>query len=507
MLKAVKECMKNWLATHERLYWYIVFGLAVLAFGIITALGCAKLEKAEAAEGAVNPATLTYDGTCSDRMAAYLPLYEHFNYVIVCDDSDSDYDFYHLFSEKPSLYVRNGNIAISSSYTGLYAFLPVKNGVVTNAVVYSSLKAAYEIESSERRYLASNYDVGLSGYTYNHVYFGATEIYSLDAPYTTFQNVIINMDIQNDMLIDFYNDYMSNSTWKYFGHLNNRNEALDVSYKMDASYVVQLPTVDYFLGLFAKNDVDFDIDSNITVANSWGIWKHLSDMRDSWYADSKAPYVEYEFQYLPDIVPDANGNFTYQFSFLELETLLKYWNPELLTEFQGYSEDFRALYMTFAHVECVTSTIKTEREGLSVYGKVTTNRFNRGIYDACVEVIPEVDINTATPEEIDKIVTDATKEAQDAYMKELEDKIESLEGQLGDASDIDTGFGGNLDTTDLWSSFINLVKGLGTIAPAIAELSFLSGIVLGFLPLEIGGIMGTTILALCIIAIIKAIRG
>ncbi|MBQ8279836.1 MAG: hypothetical protein IJZ23_08370, partial [Roseburia sp.] len=194
-------------------------------------------------------------------------------------------------------------------------------------------------------------------------------------------------------------------------------------------------------------------------------------------------------------------------SFLELETLLKYWNPEVLTEFQGYSEDFRALYMTFAHIECVTSTIKTTREGLSVYGKVTTNRFNRGIYDACVEVIPEVDINTATPEEIDKIVTDATKEAQDAYMKELENRIESLEDQLGDASNIDTGFGGNLETTDLWSSFTNLIKGLGTIAPAIQELSFLSGIVFGFFPIEIGGIMAGTLLALCVIAIIKAIRG
>lgn len=46
----IKEFLKDWLVEHERLYWYIVVGLAVFAFGVITALGMAKLEKANASE-------------------------------------------------------------------------------------------------------------------------------------------------------------------------------------------------------------------------------------------------------------------------------------------------------------------------------------------------------------------------------------------------------------------------------------------------------------------------
>lgn len=65
MVKAIKECLKNWLVTHERLYWYIVVGLAVLAFGIVTALGCAKVQRAEASVAYMdqnkNPQMLYYE--------------------------------------------------------------------------------------------------------------------------------------------------------------------------------------------------------------------------------------------------------------------------------------------------------------------------------------------------------------------------------------------------------------------------------------------------------------
>lgn len=49
MLKAIKETMRAWLLAHEKLYWFIVMGLAFTAFLLITMFGFAKLERAEAA--------------------------------------------------------------------------------------------------------------------------------------------------------------------------------------------------------------------------------------------------------------------------------------------------------------------------------------------------------------------------------------------------------------------------------------------------------------------------
>ena len=79
MLKAIKECLKNWLMAHERLYWYIVVGLAVLAFGIMTALGCAKVQRAEAAVAFVD-----------DNVTPWMKyVYPDYNYYFVLESTPS----------------------------------------------------------------------------------------------------------------------------------------------------------------------------------------------------------------------------------------------------------------------------------------------------------------------------------------------------------------------------------------------------------------------------------
>ncbi|MDD6036934.1 MAG: hypothetical protein PUC30_12240 [Lachnospiraceae bacterium] len=79
MVKSIKECLKNWLMAHERLYWYIVVGLAVLAFGIITALGCAKVQRAEAAVAFVD-----------DNVTPWMKyVYPDYNYYFVLESTPS----------------------------------------------------------------------------------------------------------------------------------------------------------------------------------------------------------------------------------------------------------------------------------------------------------------------------------------------------------------------------------------------------------------------------------
>lgn len=493
MLKAVKECLRNWLKTHERLYWYIVVGLAVLAFGIITAVGCAKLERAEAAT-ATGETSITV--TWHDELQTMDLL--DWQYYFIAEGGSHGGGACVVYSNAPLVRSSNGMMKASDgSKIGTFGMTDKPLIWETYSGLVSSISSGDSFTSFRANHDIYNEDGTL--WLANSV---ISEMYSPDAPYTTFQNVVVDNKIRDGASLkvfsNFYDDYTKTSTWKYFGRLNNMVPDADLSYKAETVFLVHIPTADYVEGLFASNDIDIEWEHNVL--------KYGGSLIHQWNMDKKAPYREYEFTYVIDIVPDSEGNYTYNFTFADIENLVKYWNPDFLTEFNGYSEYFRSIMMSFVHVECVTSAVTTTREGQILYGKVTTNQFSRGVYHSCVEVIPDIDINTATPEEIDKIIADAEQEAHDKYIADLENRVEDLENQMGNVGTVNGAFG-SLENTDLWTGFQNLVAGLASFGPAIGSLSSLTGAVFAFLPVTITGIMSTTLFAICVIAIIKAIRG
>ena len=518
MLKAVKECMKNWLVTHERLYWYIVVGLAVLGFGIVTAMGMAKLEKANAAaEITVNAPEINYDtlptyqqvvdavvetfGVSSSEVTAE-------NTVMFTSDGDAYIVFYGADIAKLECYgLANGcNINAKSSVTR------ISINVVTDTVTTNSFNGSFMgIYNTRNEYQGYVWGAPIYCWERNGTMPILTPVtdyplrasYSLDAPYINFQKVVVDNKITdyyfNPRFFDsFYETYTKASSWKYFGKLNNMDVEKDREYLLECEFLVQLPTADYVLGQYEAHDIDIEWESNVI--------KYGADLVHEWNMNKKAPFVEYSFIYNFSLVPDENGNFTYQMSFDEIELLIKYFNEEFRTEWNEYSDYFRSVLLSYIHVECVTASVKTTRDDCIVYGKICTNQFTRGIYDTCIEVIPEIDINTATPEEIDKILSDAVENAHNQYIKDLEGRLEDLENQINGNTSVQMGFG-NLEGSDLWTGFVGLTQGIGGMAPAVQSLSALTGSILAFLPLQMSSIMATTMLAICVIAIIKAIRG
>lgn len=520
MLKAVKECMKNWLMVHERLYWYIVIGLAVLAFGVVTAVGCAKVYDANAAEtsdGVYYPDLLN-DVYMDDR---YKPLidsacvdYPYF--VVSCiKDSSSKPTYYYLFSDAPfELYCKEQNgvygafvsadfeVTVIVGATVDWGVIGVQNdfGMVfpLSSFVGSNcefkVKEGYESSTSEIALLPQKNLLHPNGPLME---------YSSDAPYVTFERLdVVNKIADGNtkvMFVNPYEDYTKTSSWEYFGTLRNMDSSKDLEYLLEVEFLAELPKDTYLEKLADELGVD--------VTWEYNMLRNTPDLVMMWNADNRAEKDVYEFTYTFPVVPDEHGYFSYELAFDTIETLIQYFNTDARERIQSYEEGHRAFLLSFLHIDCVSAVVKTTREDSIVYGKITTNQFDRGIYDVCIEVIPDVDINTATPEEIDKIIADATQDAHDKYLKDLEERLENLQNQINGVGSVEGAFANGLDGTDLWSGFQSLSSGLVSLAPSIASLSVLMGAVFGFLPVQIVGAMSFTLFALCVIALIKAIRG
>lgn len=141
-----------------------------------------------------------------------------------------------------------------------------------------------------------------------------------------------------------------------------------------------------------------------------------------------------------DIVPNEYGYFEYGLTFNEIETLIRYFNEDGLARFREYdSEDnsyWKAILLSYLHIDTVKTVVKTERDGYSVYGKGVVNVFERGVYDVCMEIAPDVDINDYTDEELDSIVQDAVQDANDKYLQDLENRVEELEKEFDGSTNL-----------------------------------------------------------------------
>lgn len=519
----MKKRIKEWVLGHETLYWVVVAVFAVLVFGIVTAVGCAKVYEANAAEtsdGVYYPSMKEID--CGEYLDLISKNLEVCPYVVILSDFSDEGNIRYEFALSKSLIVcTRETTEFTFSCDAVFRVVDNGNGffvyeaseyVVTkrtdcvdNEDILVGSNCFYEVRSfqtgdesivSAIRSLPQNNLVHPKDYI--------ETLYSTEAPYITFDRLAVRnliADGETSKLAPFqnmYEDYTKLSTWTYYGTLNNR-DSTDLEYLLEATFVVEMPTLGYVQDLAYELGVDMEWEHSM-LSNAPGMVYH-------WNNDNKATKYTYEFQYAIPITPDADGRFSYQFTFDTIETAIMYFNEEARERIYGYSDYWRSILLSYLHVDSVTVSVKTTRSDSIVYGKVTTNQFDRGIYDVCIEVIPDIDINTATPEEIDKIIEDSLQDAHDKYLADLEQRLEDLEGQLNDVGSIDGAFSGSLEGTGLWSGFKSLAGGLASLGGTVSGISSAIGSVFGFLPVDIQYVMGYTILALCVIALVKAIRG
>lgn len=519
MLKAVKESMKNWLMSHERLYWYIVVGLAVLGFGIVTAVGCAKLEKANAA--VFNPLDLSTLPNCTYQRYSQHLSSKHYLIVTKRYDSGSFVGYFYLFSsDVPEYYSDDSKGWILKYPYGCDIYQLDKGGAYWSGSTTNANSTQFE-EKYSNQYVTGYYEIigsnfplptELSQYPQRNVvgYYlhGLPTEYSASAPYLSFKQLLVNNKlnkgtVDNDVSGHLYSEYFASSAWMYVGKLNNISEQ-DLAYTLNVKFEIELPTREYVDGLVNEFGLNYTLDSAILRYNRelLSYWKNDGD------ADARKFQIEYSF----DVTPDEHRNVSYTLTFAEWEYLLRASFDELNSEFEAYSPSWRAVMLSFMHVKKVTTEVITTRGDFSVYGGYTTNVFERSasfsddFVNDCVDVYTGVDKNFVTSDMLDDMISTDLSKAEKEYMKELENRLDDLQNQIDDMYSVNDAFG-NLEGSNLWVGFQNLAEGLGSLTPAIASLSVVVGSVLAFLPGASIAIISYTFFAICVIAIIKALRG
>lgn len=537
MLKAIKECLKNWLVIHERLYWYIVIGLAVLGFGIVTALGCAKLEKANAAEtsdGVYYPSWSSIDFSgCENDWSAIADKYQHcvvgyhptldlYRFAFV-DDRYWSVDSGGSAFEPYVFYYRTNNFHSLECSWGIDVNA---DGSVLNEVKLGGLQINHDSYTGGYELIGTTFtilpdEIGRTDYVATlpqnnivHPRDYVETVYSPDAPYVKLEGVSwSNLYLDGKPLLFHLGSTFDNKTkysgWGYSGKLSDFDSTGATSYRLNVDYVVELPTWEYVKELCEIKGVPY---------YGWDTCDSSQMLRSIWDSNEDIPKHVYRFTY-PVTLEDginfnsSDGSFGFSLSFEEIEVLIRYFNDTAFQQlrndiaYEDEAEELRAHYLSYLHIDEVRIVVHADMVGSSVYGPMTVNVFQRNMKSAPLVKVVDVDYLSELESSLDDVVNESVMSGFEEYYKSLEEKIDGLEAQLQDIYLVEDGFGGDLKSSDLWVSFRSLAEGLAGMAPAISAIATLSGSVLSFLPLQMTGIMSFTLLAICIIAIIKAIRG
>lgn len=544
MLKAVKECVKNWLVTHERLYWYIVVGLAVLGFGIVTALGCAKLEQANAAVdvttkiGGTTTTKKVYDlwemdwsywlttgdadGGCNaydNPEELYKKIVKECNYMYVtCPSSSAVYiEYYYSTVPFEKNTITGTHYSVKTPYTTCY-YIYVYYG--SSGPVVQKVHGLYDnkentsvptdnIYNNKNFCLGSSYDI-LGAYASDSTYatlaneiprgnltypvLPLENVYSAEAPYlknVTYSNV-------NLFMIDGNTDFDA-STFSFKFDIADDGREYEKRTTQLSGYVY-LPSKDfidkavqYYMGGRDTLDEYYSVYS----CEQYPTWLKSLDVGDG------STYKKWYFTL--DI--ECADTLEFRISHEQLYELVEQCNSVDLREYYGISDVayIDHILKGYMWVHRLDGIVYTTYSDVVNYGNHSSFVISTYLKDPIV-VIGNSDpllVGPMLPDDsVQESINQAYKDALEEAIKENEDLNNSLDGYL------DTnGAYGNLEGSDLWASFRSLADGLASMAPSVRAIASLSGAVLAFMPLQVTGMISFTLVALCIVAIIKAIRG
>lgn len=528
--------MKDWILKHKKLYFFIVGVIAFIAFMAITLHGVKRASAATETVTANIGGTmkeftvpdirevdwsywLTLDGAKRYNNPQDLPakIISDCSYLIVrgVDPGYITYFFYKepFYYDGPLSIQANISLNFDSGYAVTVAWRDGVPRVEDVAGLFDNSSNADNfwlvmynggscMVGSTYDYLVNCTDYRKDEITRNNLTYPQLVSFSSDAPYFSYKDVIgcfpsdLNL-AHGGVLTTFYNA-LSSAEWIYTGKLNNMNSDA-TSYRTELEFVVELPTfecLDNLIGL--KEGVAYYEYGAEKVADrfedailKWG--EHFGTL------DKQV----YRFKYPLIIEPSSDGSFHVKLTYADILNYIRYFNEDARTLFNQYSKGHQGLMSMFARIHSVSGHVVTSYPSGQVTGRTTYNEWGSLLYDSCLEVFVDYDKDD---ENFDSAFDDAYDKGYDSYVGGLKDEILNLQTQLDNYHKVHDAFG-NLGSSDIWSGFTGIISGLASFGSSIRGLSVLAGSVFAFFPLAVTGIMSATLLAICVIAIIKAIRG
>lgn len=494
--------MKKFINEHPRLYWIIVILIAGLVFGIVTGIGCAKLEKAEASVSNLD-ALINY---------AY-SLNRSVDNIVILQDSEGNYYTMVEDLRDDEVYL-NGNFIVTS-YNSCSPILVTPGWWTHKWYRITADRTSEEVNFSHNVCTGTHFtELGLQ-FVYSTkpvLAMGGTDtdgdgiyfqnvvvrnpVYFANAPFLEFQSVETQSNYANDEINPIDEGYHI-VNYKIAGQPMTPPDGYKVLYE----YRVYLPTKDYFRQFF-REDMLPTLESLDSMKSNIPKWRRNSVGS----SDSKL----WIFNLDRNIDADkTNGDdVRIRLDYADIQTEIEEFNSVSLKEYYGFNDDEWSAYGKYimAHlvvyrVDCIVYTYNTPD---IYYGRNITVHFPPYLDKPIVTEYngdyfnPDYDYDKQIDAEIDQALKDAKAEA-DKLISEYETAIKNQENALGS---FDTEFG----DAGLWEA----VKGVGT--GLIGSMAFINkfavfiGGVFGFLPYDIRQYAGYVIIVILLLGIWKMLK-
>lgn len=334
--------------------------------------------------------------------------------------------------------------------------------------------------------VSSSYSDILNKTTRNNMTYPKLRQYSSSAPYLTFEKLEIDnrLNKSQDFLgtnAELYTVFFQTSSWKYTGKLNNVS-LNDEAYTLNLKFEVEVPTSAYVAGLYDYFGYDSDKDKVILKRNE--------ELIRYWNKDKNADFRTVVIEHSIDVFPGVDGNIKYDFNFTQWEYLLRSFCPELNEECNAIDARWKAVVLSFMHVRKITTEVITTRSDSVLYGGYTTNIFERGVYDSCMDVYTSVDKNFVSDDVLDDMISSDISAAEKEYQKKLEERIKELEKELENVTGSLGVYDDMYEGQNLWEIVKSAGSGLLSLLTTLTFIPRALGSIFVFFPNEMQDIMG-----------------
>lgn len=362
-----------------------------------------------------------------------------------------------------------------------------------------------------------NYDVEYNGSVVKYAEEPGTveSVYLVNAPYLS----VTSSSVYNALLHDSSKTDISLSEWSVkFGF---EGQPMTVQkYVAENEYYVWLPSKDFMDTMIGSRYVPADVGNGMTLKD----YDLKSLERDilTWQSKvgSSKDSVLYRLKRTELYNSDSNGeryDYADFFDIIESAYGTKNEDGEMvdfdLAGYYGYGKNnatwqtvYKPLVASYLFVSRMDSQLYTYVDDMtSYYGRYMVFDFFPARTSPLISEVCE-DIQSGAVEDMNAVVnnvrTDTLKDAiqnAGAESEELRHQLSQVDMTLG-------AFGGDLTGSDLWRSFASLSTGITTLAGSVKSLSGAIGSVFAFFPVPVSGFMLFTMVAICIVAIIKAVK-
>lgn len=518
MSKEKKEMSKQ-----DKVVYSLIALIAMLIFIVITAIGFAKLEKAEAAvtsDGIYYPDLSSVDAggyeallqealKNSDNMVVFTyydgsdsePNYVY-RFVVGSPKACADGDRWKLFTSY-HVQVKNGRVLVVSEENADLNFIYPSYDYVTYGEV---IGATYDYRVA-----------GLETYRASNITpFKIKEpAYLVNAPYLQYKS----LSIYNALASTMYETDIEESEWKCTFELMGQPMTPQDGYEAFNEYYIYLPSVSYLdsmMSYYMPADIEngtslkeFDLE---TLEEDIVRWQTKVGVTGN--------SILYRVKISDKFEHNSLTEKKIRFDYLDLLDAIEYqyghknddgeWQEYNLASMYGMDSDsdewkkiYRPLLMSYLFISRVDSILYTYNTPDIYYGRYMTFDFMPNSQTVITTEINEDYL--ANTDNFDSVVNDGRTDTLKEQIATGSGTIEDLRQQISNSENSLGSYDIEFDGEGLWSSFRGVAQGVLGLGSTLSGIAGAFGSVFSFFPVDVQRLMGYTFIVLCVVAVWKAL--